>query len=111
VIGLAGEKRPGFEGGDVRFSRRQLAVEVFQKFVALLSVGFFPREADVCIDVARDGRQLLVRANLFLGAFAVTKNDLCFFLVVPEIGLRNASFERLQAFAVLRRVKESSGRA
>jgi hypothetical protein len=45
---------------------------------------------------------------LFFGAFAVAKNGLRLFLVVPEIGLSNAGFERFQAFAILRRVKDNS---
>jgi hypothetical protein len=48
---------------------------------------------------------------LFFGAFAVAQNGLRFFLVVPEVGLRDAGFEGFQAFAVLRRVKDNSGRA
>jgi hypothetical protein len=47
---------------------------------------------------------------LFFGALAVTQNRLRFFLVVPEVGLSNAGFEGFQAIAVLRSVKESSGR-
>jgi len=48
---------------------------------------------------------------LFFRALAVAQNGLRFILVVPEIGLSNAGFERFQAFAELRGVKESSGRA
>jgi hypothetical protein len=47
---------------------------------------------------------------LFFGAFAIAKNGLRFFLIVPEIGLRDARFEGFQTFAVLRRVKDNSGR-
>jgi hypothetical protein len=48
---------------------------------------------------------------LLFGALAVAKNGLRLFLVVPEIGLSNTRFEGFQTFAVLRSVKESSGRA
>jgi len=48
---------------------------------------------------------------LFFGALAVAKNGLRFFLVVPKIRLRDARFEGFQTFAVLRRVKDSSGPA
>jgi hypothetical protein len=48
---------------------------------------------------------------LFFGALAVAQNGLRFFLVAPEIGLSDAGFERFQTFAVLRRVKDNSGRA
>jgi hypothetical protein len=47
---------------------------------------------------------------LFFSALAVAQNGLRFFLVVPEMGLSNAGFEGFQAFAVLRRVKDNSGR-
>jgi hypothetical protein len=48
---------------------------------------------------------------LFFSAFAIAKNSLRLFLVVPEVGLSNAGFERFQTFAILRRVKDNSGRA
>jgi hypothetical protein len=93
VIGFAGEKCPGFELADVALPGGQLAVEIFQEFVALLGVGFLFCQADVRLDVAGDGSQPVVRGNLFLGSFAVAKNGLRFFLVVPEVGLRDAGFE------------------
>ena len=111
MIGFAGEKRLGFELTDIALGGRQLAVEVFQEVVALVGVGFFPSKADVSLDVAGDGSELIVRGNLFFRALAVAQNGLRFFLIVPEIGLSNAGFEGFQAFAVLRGVKESSGRA
>ncbi len=111
MIGLAGEECLGFEFSDVSFRGRKLAVEIFQKIVALLGVGFFAGESDVSLDVTGDGGKLLVGGNLFFSALAVAKNGLRFFLVVPEVGISNAGFERFQTFAVLRSVKESSGRA
>jgi hypothetical protein len=77
----------------------------------LLGVGFFFRETDVGLNVAGDGRQFIFGGNLFFGALAVAKNGLRFFLVVPKIGLSDSGFEGFQTFAVLRRVKDSSGRA
>jgi hypothetical protein len=47
---------------------------------------------------------------LLFSAFAIAKNGLRFFLIVPEVGLRDAGFEGFQTFAVLRRVKDNSGR-
>jgi hypothetical protein len=111
VIGFAGEKRLGFELTNIALGGRQLAVEVFQEIVTLPGVGFFPSEGDVCLDVAGDGSELIVRGNLFFSTLAVAKNSLRFFLVVPEIGLSNADFERFQTVAILWRVKESSERA
>jgi hypothetical protein len=111
VIGFAGQKRPGFELADVGFGCGEFAVEVFQKIVALLGVGFFRGEAYVSLDVTGDRRELSVRVNLFFSALAVAKNSLRFFLVIPKVGLSNAGFERFQTFAVLGRVKDNSGRA
>ena len=93
MIGFAGEKRPGFELADITFRSRQLAVEIFQEVGALLGVGFFFCQANVGLDVAANGTQPVVGGNLFFGAFAVAKDGLRFFLVVPEVGLRDAGFE------------------
>jgi hypothetical protein len=59
----------------------------------LLGVGFFFCEANVGLDVAGDGSQLIVGGNLFFRAFAVAKNRLRFFLLVPEVGLSDAGFK------------------
>jgi hypothetical protein len=48
---------------------------------------------------------------LFFGPLAIAKDGLRFFLVVPEIGLSDTGFEGFQSFAVLRSVKDNSGRA
>jgi len=77
----------------------------------LLDVGLFLREMDVRLDVAGEGRELLVRSDLFLGALAFAENTLCGFLIVPEIGGGDTRFECFQALAVLRGVKDSSARA
>src|SRR6266849_5042625 len=74
VIGFAGEERLGFELADVALGCRQLAVEVFQKIVALLGIGFFLGQADVGFDVARDRREFLVGGNLLFGALAIAEN-------------------------------------
>jgi len=47
---------------------------------------------------------------LLFGALAVAKNALCGFLIVPEIEVGDARFERFQAFAILRGVKDNSER-
>ena len=52
-----------------------------------------------------------IGGNLLFGALPFAENALCRFLVAPEIGIRGARFESLQALAVLRRVKDSSVRA
>jgi hypothetical protein len=77
----------------------------------LLDVGLFLSEMDVGLDVAGDGHELLIGGNLFFGALSVAENALCSFLIVPKSGVGDARFERLQALAVLGRVKDSSARA
>jgi hypothetical protein len=46
---------------------------------------------------------------LFFRALAVAQDGLRRFLIVPEIGLSNAGFERFQAFAMRSGVKDNSG--
>jgi hypothetical protein len=65
---------------------------------------------DIRFNVAGERGQFFVGGNLFFGALAVAENTLCGFLIVPEIGFGYARFERFQAFAVLRRVKDNSER-
>jgi hypothetical protein len=111
VIGLSGKERLGFQFRDVAIRRAELAVQLFQQIVFLLDVGLFLGEMDVRLDVAGDGRELLVRGNLFFGPLALAENALCRFLIAPKIGIGDARFESLQALAVLRCVKDSSVRA
>jgi hypothetical protein len=110
VIGFPGEQRPGFQFRDVAIRRIELAVQLFQQVVLLLDVGFFLGEMDVCLDVAGDGREFVVRGNLFFGPLAFTENALCRFLIAPKIGIGDARFESLQTLPVLRCVKDSSAR-
>jgi hypothetical protein len=77
----------------------------------LLDVGLFLRKMDIGFDVARKGREFVVRGNLFFGALTLAENALRSFLIVPERGIGDARFERLQALAVLGSVKDSSVRA
>jgi hypothetical protein len=77
----------------------------------LLDVGFFLSEMDIRLDVAGDGRELVVGSDLFFSTLPLAENTLCSFLIVPERGVSDALFENLQAFAVLRSVKDSSVRA
>jgi len=65
---------------------------------------------NVGFNVAGNRSEFLVGGNLFFGALTVAKNTLGSFLIVPEIGVGNASFEGFQALAVLRRVKDNSAR-
>ena len=77
----------------------------------MLDVGLFLREMNVGFDVTGEGRELFVRGNLFFSALTLPENALCGFLIVPERGIGDARFKRLQAFVVLRSVKDSSARA
>jgi len=111
VIGLPGEQRLGFQFRDVAIRGVEFPVQLFQQVVLLLDVGLFLGEMDVRLDVAGDGRELLIRGNLFFGPLPFAENALCSFLIAPEIGVGDARFESLQALAVLRCVKDSSARA
>jgi hypothetical protein len=66
------------------------------------------REVDVSIEVARERDELFVGGNLLFGAFAVAQDGLRGFLIVPEIGLTDASFEGFQALAMRSGVKDNS---
>jgi hypothetical protein len=108
VIGLSGEERPSLQFGDVGIRGVELAVQLFEQIVLLLDVGLFLREMNIGFDVAGERREFVVRGNLFFGAFTLAENALCSFLIVPERGIGDARFERLQTLAVLRGVKDSS---
>ncbi len=110
VIGFSGEKRLGFEFGDVGIRGIKLAVQLFEQIVLLLDVGFFLSEMNIGFDVAGERREFIVRGNLFFGALALAENALCSFLIVPERGIGDARFEGFQSLAVLRGVKDSSVR-
>ena len=111
MVGLSGEERPGLQFGDVSVRGVELVVQVFQKIVLLLDVGFFLSEMNIGFDVAGERREFIVRGNLFFGALTLAENALCSFLIVPESGIGDARFERLQVLAVLGRVKDNSVRA
>jgi hypothetical protein len=77
----------------------------------LFDVGFFLGKMDVGLDVAGRGGELGVGGNLLFGPLALAKDTLGGLLIVPKSRVGNARFEGLQAFVVLRRVKDSSERA
>jgi hypothetical protein len=66
---------------------------------------------DVRFNIAGERGQLVVCVNLLFGALPVAQYALRCFLIVPETGIGDARFESFQAFAVQRRVKDSSARA
>jgi hypothetical protein len=74
----------------------------------LLGIGFFLGEVNVSVQVAGKRSELFVGGDLILGALAVAQDGLRGFLIVPEIGLSDAGFERLQAFAMWGGVKDNS---
>jgi hypothetical protein len=108
MIVFAGEQRLRLEFAEIALQGRQLTVNLFQKIVALLGVGFFLGEIDVGINITRKRSELGIGADLILGALAVPKNSLRRFLIAPEIRLGDARFQGLQALAMLRGVKENS---
>jgi hypothetical protein len=111
VIVLAGKKRLRFQFGDIVLRSRELAVQLFEKIVLLLGIGFFLREMDIGLYVAGDRGEFFVRGDLLFGALPLAQNALCGFLIVPEVGISDPRFEGFQALALLRRVKDSSARA
>ncbi len=64
---------------------------------------------DVGVEVAGKRKELFVGGDLVFGALAIAQDRLRAFLIAPEIGLSDACFEGLQAFAMWRSVKDSSG--
>jgi len=110
VVAFTGEKSTCFELGNVRVSVVEFAVEIFQQFFALRSVGFFLSEIDVGIDIADDAVELAVGDDLVVSLFAFAEHTLRFLLIVPEVGLRDSFFECLQFGAVTRNVKDNSAR-
>jgi hypothetical protein len=108
MVAFAGEQSLGFQVGNVIFRVVQLAVQLFQQVVALLGVGLFLREMDVGIEIAGKRSELVVGADLIFGALAIAQSGLRGFLIAPEIGLSYAGFERFQAFAMRRSVKDNS---
>jgi hypothetical protein len=111
VVVFAGEERLGFEFGDVSVGSGKFAVELSQQVIFLLCVSFFQREIDVRLDIAGGGSELSVGGNLLFGTFALAENALRGFLIAPEIGFGDASFEGFQALAIQWGVKDSSARA
>ena len=73
-----------------------------------MGVGFFLREIDVSIEIAGERSEFFVGGDLFFGAFAVAEDGLRGFLIIPEVGLTDASFERFQALAMRSGVKDNS---
>jgi hypothetical protein len=63
---------------------------------------------NVGIQIAGQRGELFVGGDLIFGALAVAQYGLRGFLIVPEIGLGDASFERFQAFAMRSSVKDNS---
>jgi hypothetical protein len=81
-----------------------------QQIFFLLGVRLFLREVDVGFNVAGNCRELFVCGNLLFGALPLPQDTLRGFLIIPKIGVGDARFESFQAFAILRRVKDSSAR-
>jgi hypothetical protein len=63
---------------------------------------------DVGIEVAGKRSKLVVSADLIFRTFAIAKNRLRGFLIVPKVRRRNAGFERFQALPMRRSVKDNS---
>ncbi len=73
----------------------ELAIEIFEEIVGAGRRWFLPAaRRDVGFDVAGERGELVVRGDLVFGAFAVAQDGLRGFLIVPEIGIGDAGFER-----------------
>ena len=108
MVAFAGEQRLGFQVGDVTFRVVEFAVQLLEQIIALLGIGLFLHEMDVGIEVAGKRSKFVVGADLIFGTFAIAKNRLRGFLIVPKVRSRNAGFERFQALAMRRSVKDNS---
>ena len=110
MIGFTGEECLGFQVRDIGIGGTEFLVQILEEIVFLLDVGFFLSKVDIGFDITRNGGEFFVGGNLVFRALAVAENALSGFLIAPEIGVGCADFESLQALAVLRRVKDNSGR-
>jgi len=108
VVAFAGQQGFGFEISDISFGVVQFAIEFFEQIVALLGVGFILGQIDVGVEIAGERSQPFVGGDLIFGALAIAQDGLRGFLIVPEVGLRDARFQRFQAFAMGSGVKDSS---
>ena len=108
MVAFAGKQSFGFEVGDIGFRVVQLAVQFFQKIVALLGVGFFLGQIYVSVQIAGKRSEFFVCSNLIFRTFAIAQDGLRGFLIVPEVGLRDARFQGFQAFAMGSSVKDNS---
>ena len=111
MIVFSRKQRLRFQFRDVVFRRRQLFIEVLQQLVLLFGVGFFLRQMNICLNVSGDGRELFIRGHLLFGTLPLAQHALGGFLIAPETGFSDAGFQRLQAFAVARCVKDNSAQA
>src|SRR5690242_21137937 len=110
MIAFAGKQRFGFKIGNVNVRDTELTLQLFQEVFPLLGIGLLLREVNIGLKVAACGSELFVSGDLLLGALAVAENALRGFLIAPEIRIGDAGFQRLQALAVARRVKDNSAR-
>jgi hypothetical protein len=108
VVAFPGEQRLGFQIGDVSFRGAELAIQLLEQIVALLGIGFFLSEMNVSVEVAGKRSELFVGSDLIFRALAIAQDGLRGFLIVPEIGRRDARFEGLQTLAMRRGVKDNS---
>jgi hypothetical protein len=69
------------------------------------------REINIGFNIAGKRSEFLIRADAVFGTLSFAQDVLRCFLIVPEIGLRAAGFQRLQTLAILRGVKENSALA
>jgi hypothetical protein len=75
-----------------------------------LNVGFTLSQFDIGFEITGDRGELFICGKRNFCTLSFPQDILRFFLIVPEIGIRGAFFQSLQACAILRNVKDSSAR-
>jgi hypothetical protein len=83
-------------------------LQVFQQLFFLFGVRFALGQLDIRLDVPSESGEFRVGGALIFGSLAILQYALRFFLIVPEVGVGDSFFERLQANAIRFRVKDSS---
>ena len=111
VVVVAAEKRFRFEPRGERVGGGDFFRDVFENGFALRVVGFFLREMEIGLDVARFSGERFLGVDAVFELLALLQDRLGLFLVVPEIRSAGFFFDCGYLFRCGGRVKDSSARA